>query len=194
MSTSAKFAVASLQKETGKEPTKLGFHPDDNPQEVAAQVAAQRADWIYLSDNLHGRAAQWIARLREGGVNVPVICVFHPASEEFVRELKDVPGQVWLVEPLWQERDADFVQRWKKVFYGTEADWNSALGYDAARLASRHWKAQGAAAVLADIQKSAPYPGLLGEYNLAHNLFKPHPFRYRVVVIEKGARQAGAEL
>ncbi|MBT9587380.1 protein kinase [bacterium] len=194
MSTSAKFAVTSLQKETGKEPVKLGFHPDDNPQEVAAQVAAQRADWIYLSDNLHGRAAQWIARLREGGVSVPVICVFHPASEEFVRELKDVPGQVWLVEPLWQERDADFVQRWTKVFYGTEVDWNSALGYDAARLASRHWKAQGAAAVLADIQKSRPYQGLLGEYDLAHNGFKPYPFRYRVVVIENGARQAGAEL
>jgi serine/threonine protein kinase len=194
MSTSAKVALASLQSETGKEPTPLGFYPEEDAQRVVAQVSALRPDWIYLSDNLHARAAQWIARLRQGGVTVPVICVFHPASEEFLKELKDVPGQVWLVEPLWQDRNAEFVQRCKEVFVLAEADWNSALGYDAARLASLHWQAEGAAAVLASIRKSKPYQGLLGEYDLAHKIFKPQPFRYRVVRIENGVRQAGADL
>ena len=193
MSTSAKFAMAQLQGETGKQPSRLGFHPDDNPQAVAAQVAEQSPDWIYLSDNLHVRAAQWIARLREGGVTVPVICVFHPASEEFVRELKDVPGEVWLVEPLWHRRDPEFVKLWQRVFGPGETDWNSALGYDAARLASQVWSPQ-ASQVMANIHNSKPYAGLMGHYDLAHKGFEPYPFRYRVVIVENGVRRQGADL
>jgi serine/threonine protein kinase len=194
MSTSARFAEESIRKATGKEVVKLGFNPEDKPEEVAARVAALKPDWIYLSDNLHVRAAQWIANLRKGGVDAPVMCVFHPASEEFVRELKEVPGQVWLVEPLWQSRNKGFVSDWQKTFQLPTVDWNSALGYDAARLASLHWRAQGPEAVMKDLAASKPYTGLLGEYDLAHKGFKPFHFRYRLVEVEKGQRKLGAEL
>lgn len=194
MSTSARFAEESIRKATGKEALRLGFSPEDKPEEVAARVAALKPDWIYLSDNLHERAAQWIGNLRKGGVQAPILCVFHPASEDFVRELKEVPGQVWLVEPLWQKRDQAFVARWQKAFQLPTVDWNSALGYDAARLASLHWRSQGPEAVLHELQTSRPYPGLLGSYDLAHKAFKPHPFRYRVIEVENGIRHVGAEL
>jgi len=194
MSTSARFAEESIRKATGKEALRMGFSPEDKPEEVAARVAALNPDWIYLSDNLHGRAAQWIANLRKGGVEAPILCVFHPASEDFVHELKEVPGQVWLVEPLWQKRDQAFVEHWQKAFQLSTVDWNSALGYDAARLASLHWRDQGPEAVLKDLRASKPYIGLLGSYDLAHKGFKPHPFRYRVIEVENGVRHVGAEL
>ncbi|MFN8610160.1 MAG: bifunctional serine/threonine-protein kinase/ABC transporter substrate-binding protein [Vulcanimicrobiota bacterium] len=194
MSTSARFAEESIRKATGKEVVKLGFNPEDKPEEVAARVAALKPDWIYLSDNVHARAAQWISNLRKGGVESPVMCVFHPASEDFVRELKEVPGQVWLVEPLWQSRNQAFVGDWQKTFQLPTVDWNSALGYDAARLASLNWKANGPAQVMKQLQASRPYQGLLGEYDLAHKAFKPFKFRYRLVEVENGQRKLGAEL
>lgn len=191
MSTSARFAVEQYQKDTGREPVRLGFHPEDDPKDVVAQVAAQSPDWIYLSDNLHQRAAEWVGRFRQGGVKVPVICVFHPASEEFLRELKGIPGQVWLVEPLWQEENPEFVKLWRTVYGAGDPDWNSALGYDAARLASLHWHSQSSQAVLASFRSARPFKGILGTYDLAHKAFIPGKFRYRVVLIENGARQTG---
>ncbi len=194
MSTSARMAEESIRKATGHEVVKLGFHPEDKPDEVAARVAALKPDWIYLSDNLHERAAQWISNLRKGGVDAPVLCVFHPASEDFLRELKEVSGEVWLVEPLWQSRNQAFVQAWQDTYQLPAPDWNSALGYDAARLASLHWKPQGPAQALKDLTTSKPYTGLLGEYDLSHKSFKPFPFRYRLVEVQKGQRKLGAEL
>lgn len=194
MSTSARMAEESIHKATGRAVVKLGFHPEDKPEEVAARVASLKPDWIYLSDNLHERAAQWIANLRKGGVQVPVLCVFHPASEDFLRELKEVPGEVWLVEPLWQSRNQPFVTDWQKTYQLPAPDWNSALGYDAARLASLHWRAQGPADVMKDLKASKAYTGLLGEYDLAHKGFKPFPFRYRLVEVINGQRKLGAEL
>ncbi|MBX3167760.1 MAG: protein kinase [Candidatus Eremiobacteraeota bacterium] len=194
MSTSAQMAEESIRKATGREVVKLGFHPEDKPEEVAARVAALKPDWIYLSDNLHERAAVWIANLRKGGVKTPVLCVFHPASEDFLRELKEVPGAVWLVEPLWQSRNQLFVSNWQKTYQLPAPDWNSALGYDAARLASQHWRAEGPDEVLKDLKISPPYTGLLGQYDPAHKGFKPFPFHYRLVEVENGQRKLGAEL
>ena len=194
MSTSARYAEESIRKATGHDVVKLGFHPEDNPDEVAARVAALKPDWIYLSDNLHQRAARWISNLRKGGVEVPVLCVFHPASEDFLRELKGVAGQVWLVEPLWQSRNQPFVADWQKTYQLPAPDWNSALGYDAARLASLHWRAQGPEAVLKDLGRSRPYTGLLGKYDLSKKSFEPFPFHYRVVKVENGQRKLGSEL
>ncbi len=194
MSTSARMAEESIRKATGREVVKLGFHPEDRPDEVAARVAALKPDWIYLSDNLHERAAQWIANLRKGGVHTPVLCVFHPASEDFVRELKEVAGEVWLVEPLWQARNQPFVKDWQATYQLSAPDWNSALGYDAARLASLHWRPEGPDEVLTDLKASKPYAGLLGHYDLAHKGFKPFPFHYRLVKVENGQRKLGAEL
>ncbi|MBS2037694.1 protein kinase [bacterium] len=194
MSTSARFAEESIRKATGKEVVKLGFSSEDKPEEVAARVAALKPDWIYLSDNLHERAARWIANLRKGGVDAPVMCVFHPASENFVRDLKEVPGKVWMVEPLWQSRNQTFVSNWQKTFQLPTVDWNSALGYDAARMASLHWQRKGPAEVVQELQASRPYRGLLGEYDLAHKVFRPFPFRYRLVEVENGLRKLGAEL
>lgn len=194
MSTSARMAEESIRKATGREVIKLGFHPEDKPEEVAARVAALKPDWIYLSDNLHERAAQWIANLRKGGVDTPVLCVFHPASEDFVRELKEVAGEVWLVEPLWQSRNQPFVKDWQATYQLSAPDWNSALGYDAARLASLHWSPEGPGVVLKGLKSSKPYDGLLGRYDPAHKGFKPFPFRYRLVEVENGQRKLGAEL
>ncbi len=111
-----------------------------------------------------------------------------------MHELKEVSGGVWLVEPLWQSRNHAFVQACQDTSQLPAPDWNSALGYDAARLASLHWKPQGPAQALKDLTTSKPYTGLLGEYDLSHKSFKPFPFRYRLVEVQKGQRKLGAEL
>lgn len=193
MLTSAQFAEEKVKADSGKA-TLMAFNPEDDPVGLVSRISSERPDWVYLSDNHHERAARWVSRLRLAGVMAPVICVFHPASENFVGELDEITGQVWMVEPLWQTRNHDFVQRCRREFSTTEVDWNTALGYDAARLASLAWKTGPAANLRESLESLPPFEGLLGRYDLARKEFQPHAFRYRMVYVEKGRRQSGPEL
>jgi ABC-type branched-subunit amino acid transport system substrate-binding protein len=191
MSASGQLAADQLRRLTGSSPTLQAYSSEESAAGVVAQVRSSKPHWIYLADNLPVRAAAMIRELRRGGVAVPVICVFHPASEGFREALQDTPGQVWLVEPLWQDHCREFVERWRAIFPGRQADWNSALGYDVARLASRVWGSQ---QVLAELQSLADYHGLLGVYNLRKKTFQPHRFPFRVVIFEDGDSVPGAVL
>lgn len=202
MATSAQLAEKHIQESGQPVPQKLAYRQEDDPSATVAQLRKLDPDWIYLSDNLPVRAAKWIGHLRTGGVDAPVLCVFHPASQGFTSALSEISGQVWLVEPLWQQRNAKFVERCRRNFYELSpqqhgwselsVDWNNALGYDVARIASSVWR-PGATRqeIMNALVKSAPFPGLLGVYKLKERKIEPYEFQYRVVIVEQGRRRAG---
>lgn len=194
MSTSGQVAARHVAGLPGGSSRMDSYNTEENVDEVTARVRAVDPKWIYLSENLPDRAAKWIRALRQAGVRVPIICVFHPSNHSFVEALDDVPGQVWLVEPLWQERCQPFVARWQEIFGVTgHADWNSALGYDAARLVGRVW-APDVAGVLANARRVAHYEGLLGTYDLKDKKFQPHAFPFRMEIVEGGEAHPGPVL
>lgn len=194
MTSSAQFAAERLAKMAPARVPLLAYTADQSVDELARQIAAGRPDWIYLSENQLLKAAAWIRALRNAGITSPIICVFHPAARSFCQELKDVSGQTWLVEPLWQESQPDFVRRWEEVYGHGSVDWNSALGYDAARLASLHWRPGGPKEVLGHLTEAGSHQGLLGVYDLGHKKFEPAPFPYRQVVVEGGVPRPGEVL
>lgn len=189
MSTSAQQASDAMQTLTGKVPVHLSYDVEGDLGRVAASIRGTGARWIYLSDNQADRAARWIVALRAQGVSQPIISVFHPASHGFVSSLKDASGEVWLVAPLWQGRDSAFVERWHRAFGPGEVDWNSALGYDAGRIASLAWRPQGPAQL-----PDAPWTGLLGHYHLKERRFDPFEFRFQLFVVSGGAEHPGVLL
>lgn len=205
MATSAQLAHEHLEKRMGKQIPLLTFVQEEDPASLVSRVRESSARWIYLSDNLPGRSAECIAHLRRGGIKVPVLCVFHPASRGFVSALKDVAGEVWLVEPLWQQRNPEFVERCRRQFSDLAAgdpgwtelsvDWNNALGYDVARIASGIWQPELAKeGYLKALATATDYQGLLGTYHLKKKSFAPFAYRYRVAIVQEGRLRIGPVL
>ncbi len=187
-------SAQSAHKKVAPEVPLVAFGEGDEAAELLAPYQANPPDWIYLSDNQQVRAARWVDRLRRQGLKAPVVCVFHPASEQFVHELEEVDGEVWLVELLWQQRDPAFVKRCQRQFGVSEVDWNCALGYDVARVASRLWPPSGQPLDLDRVTELPAYSGLLGSYHLGPREFQAHPFRYRLVKVINGRRQVADQL